>query len=46
MTDFADSSVPTKVLSHLYGHTFFVFSFMFPFIIDIARKGIQAHPLF
>ena len=46
MTAFADSSVPTKVLPHFYDQTFFVFSFMFPFIIDIACKGIPTHPLF
>ena len=43
MTASADSSVPTKVLSHFYDHTFFVFSFMFFFIVG---KGISASPPF
>ena len=44
MTASADSSVPTKVLSHFYGHTFFIFSFMFFLIVG---KGIPApSPLF
>ena len=43
MTASADSSTPTKVLSHFYDHTFF---HGFPFIIDIVGKGIPAPPLF
>ena len=43
MTASADFSVPTKVLSHFYDHTFFVFSFMF-FLID--GKGIPTPPPF
>ena len=33
MTASADSSIPTKVLSHFYDHTFFIFSFMFFFLL-------------
>ena len=43
MTASADSSTPTKVLSHFYDHTFF---HGFPFIIDIVGKGIPAPPPF
>ena len=43
MTDPADSSTPTKVLSHFYDHTFL---HVFPFIIDIVGKGIPASPPF
>ena len=39
MTASADSSVPTKVLSHFYDYTFFAFSF-------ILGKGIPAPSLF
>ena len=39
----ADSSTPTKVLSHLYDHTVL---HVFPFIIDIVGKGIPASPPF
>ena len=39
MTASADSSTPTKVLSHFYDHTFL---HVFPFIIDIVGKGIPA----
>ena len=42
MTASADSSTPTKVLSHFYDHTFL---HVFPFIIDIVGKGIPG-PLF
>ena len=43
MTASADSSAPTKVLSHFYDHTFL---HVFPFIIDIIGKGIPARPPF
>ena len=43
MTASADSSTPTKVLSHFYDHTFL---HVFPFIIDIVGKGIPAPPPF
>ena len=48
MTVSADSSAPTKVLSHFCDHTFvIVFSFMFfSFIIDIVGKGIPGLSLF
>ena len=39
----ADSSTPTKVLSHFYDHTFL---HVFPFIIDIVGKGIPAQSPF
>ena len=39
MTASADSSTPTKVLSHFFDHTFF---HVFPFLIDIASKAIKA----
>ena len=43
MTVSADSSTPTKVLSHFYDHTFL---HVFPFIIDIVGKGIPAQSPF
>ena len=43
MTASADSSTPTKVLSHFYDHTFL---HVFPFIIDIVGKGIPAQSPF
>ena len=43
MTASADSSTPTKVLSHFFDHTFL---HVFPFIIDIVGKGIPAPPPF
>ena len=39
MTASADSSTPTKALSHFYDHTFL---HVFLFIIDIVGKGISA----
>ena len=41
MSASADSSVPTKVLSHFYNHNLFVFSFMFFLIVG---KEIPAPP--
>ena len=41
MTASADSSFQTKVLSHFYDQTFFVFSFMFFLIVC---KGIPDSP--
>ena len=43
MTASADSSTPTKVLSHFYDHTLL---HVFPFIIDIVGKGIPVPPPF
>ena len=43
MTASANSSTPTKVLSHFYDYTFL---HVFPFIIGIVGKGIPAPPPF